>query len=92
MKNRRISSLIVRYAKGVSPTVNGAVRGANLVVGRVGEGMTLGPNLGLRMYRVDLAQPVSFAAARRVSARISTHKAVEFAEPDRMLTSSITAR
>jgi hypothetical protein len=91
VKNERISSLIVRYAKGVSPTVNGTVRGANLVTGRVGKGMTLGPYLGLRMYRVDLAQPVTLAVARKASAQISTFKGVEFAEPDRIVTSSITA-
>ena len=91
VKNERISSLIVRYAKGVSPTVNGTVRGANLVTGRVGKGMTLGPDLGLRMYRVDLAQPVTLATARKASAQISTYKGVEFAEPDRIVTSSVTA-
>ena len=91
VKNERISSLIVRYAKGVSPTVNGTVRGANLVTGRVGKGMTLGPYLGLRMYRVDLAQPVTLAVARKASAQISTNKGVEFAEPDRIVTSFVTA-
>ncbi|HAN70786.1 MAG TPA: hypothetical protein DCQ36_04235, partial [Actinobacteria bacterium] len=45
--NDRIRSLIVRYRAGVTPTVDGVVRGADRVTGGLGAGMTLGPNLGL---------------------------------------------
>lgn len=86
----RISSLIVRYTKGTAPTVNGAVRGANLVSGGLGAGMTLGPNLGLRMYRVDFAAPVTMAQAERAAAQMAKDKGVEFAEPDSIVQAQIS--
>jgi serine protease len=89
--NEQISSLIVRYKAGVSPTVNGAVRGANVVTGGLGSGMTLGRNLGLRMYRVDFARPVSLVDAQRAAAQLSRAPGVEFAEVDRLVTGSVTA-
>lgn len=87
----RVNSLIVRYAKGVSPTQNGAVRGSADVTGGLGTGMTLGPNLGLRMYRVDFASPVTLAQADRAAAQMMTDKGVQFAEPDRIVRATITA-
>ena len=89
--NEQISSLIVRYKAGVSPTVNGAVRGANVVTRGLGSGMTLGRNLGLRMYRVDFARPVSLVVAQRAAAQLSRAPGVEFAEVDRLVTGSVTA-
>ena len=89
--NEQISSLIVRYKAGVSPTVNGAVRGANVVTGGLGTGMTLGRNLGLRMYRVDFARPVSLIDAQRAAAQLSRAPGVKFAEVDRLVTGSATA-
>ena len=89
--NEQISSLIVRYKAGVSPTVNGAVRGANVITGGLGGGMTLGRNLGLRMYRVDFARPVSLSDAQRAAAQLSRAPGVEFAEVDRLVTGSVTA-
>ena len=88
----QISSLIVRYKAGVSPTVNGAVRGANAVTGGLGSGMTLGPNLGLRMYRIDFAQPVNFATAQKAAGQLSGAPGVEFAEPDRLVAGTVSTR
>lgn len=87
----RVVSLIVRYAKGVRPTVDGRVRGANLVTGGLGAGMTLGPNLGLRMYRVDFANPVTLAQAEKAATQMSKDKGIEFAEPDRIVRATISA-
>lgn len=86
----RISSLIVRFTKGTSPTVNGSVRGANLVTGGLAAGMTLGPNLGLRMYRVDFAEPVTRAQAEKAAAQMARDKGIEFAEPDSMVSAGIS--
>ncbi|MCF8537589.1 MAG: S8 family serine peptidase, partial [Candidatus Nanopelagicales bacterium] len=86
----KITSLIVRYAKGVSPTVDGKVRGSALVTGGLGTGMTLGPNLGLRMYRVDFAQPVTLAQADKAAAQMTKDKGVQFAEPDRLVSATVT--
>ncbi len=85
----KITSLIVRYAKGVSPTVDGKVRGSALVTGGLGTGMTLGPNLGLRMYRVDFAQPVTLAQADKAAAQMTKDKGVQFAEPDRLVSATV---
>lgn len=87
----RIRSLIVRYRPGVSPTVDGQVRGASRVTGGLGTGMTLGPDLGLRMYRVDLAQVVSRAEAERAARQMMRDPGVEFAEPDGIVTASVSA-
>lgn len=87
----RVSSLIVRYAPRVSPTVDGRVRGSNLVPGSLGAGMTLGPNLGLRMYRVDFAEPVTQAQAEAAASAMSKARGIEFAEPDRRVSGRVTA-
>lgn len=88
--NERVTSLIVRYGKGVSPTVDGRVRGAALVTGGLGTGMTLGPNLGLRMYRVDFAQPVTLSQAESAATQMMRAPGVEFAEPDRLVSAQVT--
>ncbi len=87
----RVNSLIVRYAKGVSPTVDGTVRGSSYVTGSLGSGMTLGPNLGLRMYRVDFARPVTLAEAKLAASQMAKDKGVQFAEPDRIVRANVTA-
>ncbi len=87
----RVSSLIVRYAPRVSPTVDGRVRGSHLVPGALGAGMTLGPNLGLRMYRVDFAEPVTQAQAEAAASAMSKARGIEFAEPDRRVSGRVTA-
>ncbi len=89
--NERVRSLIVRYDKGVSPTVNGRVRGASLVAGGLGAGMTLGPNLGLRMYRVDFAQPVTLTQAEAAATSMMRDPGIEFAEPDRLVSGRVTS-
>lgn len=86
----RVSSLIVRYTRGTSPTVKGAVRGANLVTGDLGSGMTLGPNLGLRMYRVDFATPVTRAEAERAADQMMRDPGIEFAEPDSVVSAGVS--
>jgi len=87
----RVNSLIVRYRKGVSPTIDGKVRGASLVTGGLGSGMTLGPNLGLRMYRVDFAAPVTLAQAERAATQMMRDRGIEFAEPDGIVRATVTA-
>ena len=85
-----VRSLVVRYAKGVSPLVNGKVVGSNKVTGIIGSGMSLGPNLGLRMYRVDFAQSVSAAAAQKAANQMSKDKKIEFAEPDSFVSAQVS--
>jgi len=85
-----VSSLIVRYRSGVSPTVNGKVRGISFVTANVAKGLTLGTSLGLRMYTVDFAAPVSKAVAQRTAAQISRSKGVEFAELNLPVSTNIT--
>jgi len=84
-----VRSLVVRYAKGVSPLVNGKVVGSDKVAGSIGSGMSLGPNLGLRMYRVDFAQAVSAAAAQKSANQMSKDKKIEFAEPDSFVSAQV---
>ncbi len=91
-QNNQVSSLIVRYARGVTPTVGGAVRGAGLITGNPGNSLTLGPNLGLGMYRIDFTKPVTLAAARVACTQMSQAKGVEFVEPDRLLKASPSLR
>lgn len=85
-----VSSLIVRYRPGVTPTVNGKVRGSSLVPTTVGAGMTLGPNLGLRMYRIDLAQSLPVAQAEKVASQMMKDPGIEFVEPDRIVSAQVS--
>ncbi|MCH9677721.1 MAG: hypothetical protein K0U30_08945, partial [Actinomycetia bacterium] len=85
-----VSSLIVRYRSGVSPTINGKVRGINFVTADVAQELTLGTSLGLRMYTVDFAEPVSMAIAQRTARQISRSKGVEFAELNLPVSTNIT--
>lgn len=87
---REIASLIVRYRPSVTPTVRGKVRGSSLVAGRVGAGMTLGPNLGRRTYRIDLAQSLSVVQATRVASQMMKDPGIVFVEPDRLVSTQLT--
>lgn len=87
---KEIASLIVRYRPGVTPTVRGKVRGSSLVAGRIGAGMTLGPNLGRRMYRIDLAQSLSIVQATRVASQMMKDPGIVFVEPDRLVSAQFT--
>jgi len=89
-----VSSLIVRVRPGRSITVNGAVRGANRVTGPIRRSLSVGPYLGLRMYRVDFAEPVSESVAKRVATQLARDPGIEFAEPDSIVSTqvSITGR
>jgi len=81
-----VSSLIVRVKRGLSIAVNGEVRGAQRVTGPVRASLQVGPNLGLRMYRIDFTQPVSERVAKRVATQLMRDPGIEFAEPDSIVT------
>lgn len=85
-----VSSLIVRYRPGVTPTDDGKVRGSSLAGGSIGAGMTLGPNLGLRMYRIDLAQSLPIAQAEKVATQMMKDPGIEFVEPDRIVSAQVS--
>jgi hypothetical protein len=85
-----VRSLIVRLKKGRSITVDGKVRGSDNVTGPIGDSMTVGPYLGLRMYRVDFAEPVSVAVAERVAKQLSRDRGIEFAEPDSIVSTQVS--
>lgn len=85
-----VRSLIVRLRKGRSITVDGNVRGADNVTGPIGDSLTVGPYLGLRMYRVDFAEPVSVAVAERVAKELARDRGIEFAEPDSIVSTQVS--
>ena len=85
-----VSSLIVRVKKGRSITVNGEVRGSNRVTGPLGDSLTVGPYLGLRMYRIDFDEPVSVAEAERVAQQLMRDRGIEFAEPDSIVSTQVS--
>jgi serine protease len=84
-----VSSLIVRVKGGRSITVNDEVRGAQRVTGPIRASLQVGPYLGLRMYRIDFAQPVSERVAKRVATQLMQDPGIEFAEPDSIVTTMI---
>lgn len=85
-----VRSLIVRLKKGRSITVDGQVRGADNVTGPIGDSLAVGPYLGLRMYRVDFAEPVSVAVAERVSKELARDPGIDFAEPDSIVSTQVS--
>lgn len=85
-----VSSLIVRLRPGRTIEVNGAVRGANRVTGPIRNSLSVGPYLGLRMYRIDFAQPVSERVAKRVATQLARDPGIEFAEPDSIVTTQVS--
>lgn len=86
--NGEVSSIIVRLKAGKSITVNGQVRGsANLPAGTE---LTVGRNLGLRMYRLDLTEPVSESAAQRIANALAKDSGIEFAEPDSLVQAQVS--
>lgn len=85
-----VRSLIVRLKKSRSITVNGKVRGSSNVTGPIGDSLTVGPYLGLRMYRVDFAKPVSTAVAKRVAKQLMRDPGIEFAEPDSIVSTQVS--
>ena len=85
-----VSSLIVRVKNGRSITVNGEVRGSNRVTGPLGDALTVGPYLGLRMYRIDFDEPVSVAEAERVAGQLMRDRGIEFAEPDSLVSAQVS--
>lgn len=85
-----VRSLIVRLKKGRSITTDGQVRGSNNVTGPIGDSLTVGPYLGLRMYRVDFAEPVSVAVAERVAKELARDRGIEFAEPDSIVSTQVS--
>ena len=87
---KEVSSLIVRVKKGRSITVNGEVRGSNRVTGPVNNALSVGPYLGLRMYRIDFDAPVSVAEAERVARQLARDRGIEFAEPDSVVSAQVS--
>mgnify|MGYP007043434189 FL=1 len=77
-----ISSIVIRLKKGRSPIVNGQIRGSEALSPTVRNSLTLGPNLGLRMYRIDLDEPVSQNAAQAIADVLARDPGIAFAEPD----------
>jgi len=60
------------------------------VRGSIGDGLTVGPYLGLRMYRIDFAEPVSEATAETVALQLMQDSGISFAEPDSVVTSQVS--
>lgn len=85
-----VRSLIVRLKKDRSITVDGEVRGSDNVTGPIGDSLIVGPYLGLRMYRVDFAEPVSEAVAERVAKQLAQDRGIEFAEPDSIVSTQVS--
>jgi hypothetical protein len=85
-----VRSLIVRLKKGRSITVDGEVRGSDKVTGPIGDSLTVGLYLGLRMYRVDFAEPVSEKVAQRVAKQLMSDPGIEFAEPDSIVSTQVS--
>lgn len=81
----QVQSIIIRLNKGRSPLVDGEVRGASRVTAVPTDSLTLGANLGLRMYRIDFAMPVSPQVAQRVADQLSRDPGIAFAEPDSLV-------
>jgi hypothetical protein len=89
-QGEEVSSLIVRVKKGRSITINGEVRGSNRVTGPLGDALSVGPYLGLRMYRIDFDEPVSAAEAERVARQLARDRGIEFAEPDALVSAQVS--
>lgn len=77
-RDDRVQSLVMRIKRGEEPVVRGEVLGAAQVRGSLGESLTLGPRLGIRLYRVDLPAPVTQRVAQRVANQMSRASGVAF--------------
>ena len=86
----QISALIVRVRPGRSIEVNGQLRGLNRVTGPIRNSLSIGPHLGLRMYRIDFARPVSERVATRVAAQLARDPGIAFAEPDSTVSTQVS--
>jgi hypothetical protein len=84
-----VSALIVRYNKGVKPSGKAPITGVERVTEVSQNSLTLGSYLGLRMYLVQFAAPVSVSLAEKVAAQITKSTKVDFAEPDRPVSISV---
>jgi outer membrane protein OmpA-like peptidoglycan-associated protein len=73
----RVSSLLVKFRKDAEPTSAGLP-------------LTVARSLGLRMYRLDFARPVTLGQAQRAAAQLARDRRVEFAEPDGIVTTAFT--
>jgi len=85
-----VSSVIVRLKKGRSPSVGDDVRGADNVDGSVADGLRVGRYLGLRMYRIDFAEPVSESVAEGVAEALMEDPGIAFAEPDSIVSTQVS--
>ena len=86
-----VTSVIVRMKKGRAPTVDGQVRGAENVPEGLADSLSIGRSLGLRMYRIDFAQPVSEQVAEQVAADLMEDPGVAFAEPDSLVSTQVSS-
>ena len=78
----QVSSLIVRLKKGRSPAVEGRLRGIDQLPAQLRPLLSLGPKLGLRMYRVNLSEPVRLQDAERIAVLLARDRGNAFVEPD----------
>jgi len=85
-----VTSLIIRTKKGRTPTVDGQVRGADNVPQDWADLLSIGRSLGLRMYRIDLAEPVSEQVAEQVAADLMEDPGIAFAEPDSLVSTRVS--
>jgi hypothetical protein len=85
-----VSSVIVRLKKGRSPQVEGQVRGADKVDGDISDSLRLGRYLGLRMYEIRFAEPVSESVAERIADALMDDPGIAFAEPDSIVSTQIS--
>jgi hypothetical protein len=87
-----VSSIIVRLKAGRNPLVEGRVRGVQYLPASLRSTVSLGPNLGLRMYRLDLASPVSRDDAQQIAALLAKDQGIAFAEPDSFVSKQVSIR
>jgi len=89
-ESQGVSSVLVRLKKGRSPSVGDEVRGADNVDGSVADGLRVGRYLGLRMYRIDFAEPVSESVAEGVAEALMEDPGIAFAEPDSIVSTQVS--
>lgn len=85
-----VSSVIVRLKAGRSPVVAGEVRGAGNVAGGIGDSLSVGRSLGLRMYEIRFAEPVTESVAEQVAEALMDDPGVAFAEPDSIVSAQVS--
>lgn len=85
-----VSSVIVRLKAGRSPVVDGEVRGAGNVASGIGDSLSVGRSLGLRMYEIRFAEPVTESVAEQVAEALMDDPGIAFAEPDSIVSAQVS--